>query len=386
MRNFVFHNPTRVLFGQDKLDQLAQELAPFGPRILLVYGTGSIKRSGLYGRVMESLAAAGKTVFELAGVMPNPRTEKVYEGIEICRKEEIDLILAVGGGSVLDCSKAIAAGTFHPGDFWQDLYLGGQCLTRAVPLASILTMPATGSEMNSGAVISDWEGNCKRGYGDPLLFPRFSILDPTLTLTMPREQVVYGAVDMFSHIFEQYFSPPDDDSLSDELAEAVLRNIRTNLDRSLEDLNDYQARSNLMWCATMALNGLLRLGKDQDWQSHQIEHSLSAWYDIPHGAGLAIIHPNLLYYIRKEAEQKLARYAVRVWDIDPKGKSQEELALLGIRATRDYFNAIGAPATLKDVGIPASALEDLADTTNLIASGYRPLDRQDVLEILKLSL
>ena len=386
MKNFVFQNPTKILFGQGMLDKLPQELAPYGDKILLVYGGGSIKRTGLYDRVQALLAQAGKTVFELAGVMPNPRTEKVYEGIEICRKEGIDLILAVGGGSVLDCSKAIAGGSCHEGDFWQDLYLEGQSLDRALPLATILTMPATGSEMNCVGVISDWDGNRKIGYGDRALYPSFSILEPELTMTMPRDQVIYGAVDMMSHVFEQYFSPPDDDNLSDDLAEALLRNIRINLDRALLDLQDYQARSNLMWDATMALNNLLGLGKEGDWQSHQIEHALSAWYDIPHGAGLAIIHPNLLYYCRKEAQTKLARYAVRVWDIDPTGKGQEELALAGIKATRDYFNAIGAPARLADVGIPASALEDLADTTSLNRSGYRPLERDDVLEILKLSV
>ncbi|HZK42245.1 MAG TPA: iron-containing alcohol dehydrogenase, partial [Clostridia bacterium] len=386
MKNFVFQNPTKILFGQGMLDKLPQELAPYGDKILLVYGGGSIKRTGLYDRIQALLAQAGKTVFELAGVMPNPRTEKVYEGIEICRKEGIDLILAVGGGSVLDCSKAIAGGSCHEGDFWQDLYLEGQSLDRALPLATILTMPATGSEMNCVGVISDWEGNRKIGYGDPVLYPSFSILEPELTMTMPRDQVIYGAVDMMSHIFEQYFSPPDDDNLSDDLAEALLRNIRINLDRALLDLQDYQARSNLMWDATMALNNLLGLGKEGDWQSHQIEHALSAWYDIPHGAGLAIIHPNLLYYCRKEAQTKLARYAVRVWDIDPTGKGQEELALAGIKATRDYFNTIGAPARLADVGIPASAIEDLADTTSLNRSGYRPLERDDVLEILKLSV
>ena len=386
MKNFVFQNPTRILFGQGMLDKLPQELAPYGDKILLVYGGGSIKRTGLYDRVQALLAQAGKTVFELAGVMPNPRTEKVYEGIEICRKEGIDLILAVGGGSVLDCSKAIAGGSCHEGDFWQDLYLEGQALDRALPLATIRTMPATGSEMNCVGVISDWDGNRKIGYGDRALYPSFSILEPELTMTMPRDQVIYGAVDMMSHVFEQYFSPPDDDNLSDDLAEALLRNIRINLDRALLDLQDYQARSNLMWDATMALNNLLGLGKEGDWQSHQIEHALSAWYDIPHGAGLAIIHPNLLYYCRKEAQTKLARYAVRVWDIDPTGKGQEELALAGIKATRDYFNAIGAPARLADVGIPASALEDLADTTSLNRSGYRPLERDDVLEILKLSV
>lgn len=386
MDNFIFQNPTKILFGEGMLDRLPDELEAAGKKILLVYGGGSIKRTGLYERVLALLKQSDKEVYELPGVMPNPRTGKVYEGIEICRRESIDLILAVGGGSVVDCSKAIAAGTFHGGDFWQDLYMEGQCISRAVPIGVILTMPATGSEMNSGTVISHWDKNLKMGYGSPVLFPLFSILEPRLTMTMPREQVVYGAVDMISHVFEQYFSPPDDDNLTDDLCEALLRNIRVNLDRALADLSDYQARSNLMWDATMALNGLLRLGKEEDWQSHQIEHALSAWHDIPHGAGLAIVHPNLLYYMRKEAEHKLARYAVRVWDIDPAGKTEEELALAGIRATRDYFNAIGAPATLGDVGIPAGAIDDLADTTKLIRTGYKKLGRDDVKEILKLSL
>ncbi len=385
MENFVFQNPTKILFGDGMLERLPEEVEPFGPKVLLVYGTGSIRRSGLYDRVTGLLEGAGKQVFDLAGVMPNPRKEKVYEGIEICRRESIDLILAVGGGSVLDCSKAIAAGTFCQGDFWDDLYLESQCLDRAVPLGAILTMPATGSEMNSGTVISDWENNIKCAFRDDLLFPQFSILEPRLTMTMPREQVIYGAVDMMSHIFEQYFSPPDDDNLSDELAEALMRNIRTNLDRSLADLHDYQARSNLMWDATMALNGLLRLGKEQDWQAHQIEHALSAWYDIPHGAGLAIVHPKLLHYIRKEAQHKLARYAIRVWDVDPAGRSEEELALAGLKAMRSYFNEIGAPANLADVGIPADAIEDMAATANLDPAGYRSLDRDDVREILKSS-
>ncbi|HZK29352.1 MAG TPA: iron-containing alcohol dehydrogenase [Clostridia bacterium] len=386
MKNFIFQNPTKILFGDGMLDQLPKELAPYGCRTLFVYGGGSIRKTGLYDRVRSLLKDAACEVFELAGVMPNPRTEKVYEGIEICRRESIDFILAVGGGSVIDCSKAIAAGTLCGGDFWQDLYIEGKSIDCALPLGVILTMPATGSEMNAGTVISNWDNNQKLGYGSPVLHPAFSILEPRLTMTLPRDQVIYGAVDMMSHVFEQYFSPPDDDSLTDDLAEALMRNIRVNLDRSLVDLNDYEARSNLMWDATMALNSLLRLGKEEDWQSHQIEHALSAWYDIPHGAGLAIIHPNLLYYMRKQAQHKLARYAVRVWEIHPQGKTEEELALAGLEAMRNYFNSIGAPSTLSDVGIPADAIEQLADTTKIIRAGYKPLERDDVLEILKMSV
>ncbi|HNZ63127.1 MAG TPA: iron-containing alcohol dehydrogenase, partial [Bacillota bacterium] len=355
MQPFIFRNPTKVIFGKNAADRLPQELAAFGERVLLVYGGGSIKRTGLYDRLVRHLTQSGKKVFEVPGVMPNPRTEKVYEGIAICRSEKIDLVLAVGGGSVIDCSKMIAAGALLDGDFWEELFLNGKSLERSLPLGVILTMPATASEMNGTAVISHWEGNRKLGYADPLLHPYFSILDPVLTMTMPREQVVFGAVDMMSHVFEQYFSPPDDNNLTDELAEGLLRNIRLNLDASLADLRDYQARSNLMWDGTMALNGLLRLGKKGDWQAHKIEHALSAWYDIPHGAGLSIVHPNLLFYIRREAEAKLARYAEKVWGICPQDRTQEEMAFAGLKAMRAYFDSIGAPATLGEVGIPEEA-------------------------------
>ncbi len=387
MQPFVFHNPTKIIFGENATERLTEELVAFGPRVLLVYGGGSIKRTGLYDRVTDYLSKAGKEIYELAGVMPNPRTEKVYEGIDICRAKEIDFILAVGGGSVIDCSKAIAAGALHDGDFWDDFYLAGQSLNAALPLGVILTMPATASEMNGTSVISHWKDNLKIGYADPLLHPRFSILDPVLTLTMPREQIICGAVDMMSHVFEQYFSPPDDNNLTDELAEALLRNIRLNLDASLANMNDYRARSNLMWDGTMALNGLLRLGKQGDWQAHKIEHALSAWFDIPHGAGLAIVHPNLLYYIRHEAQDKLARYAENVWGICAADKSREELALAGLKALRSYFDSIGAPATLGEVGIMSDAIDDIADSTSLMEkAGYKSLNRDDVFEILKLCL
>ena len=386
MKNFIFENPTRILFGEGMLDRLPDQIQSAGKRILLVYGMDSIRRSGLYDRLLALLEQAGKEVFELAGIAPNPRRERVAQGIEICRREKIDFILAAGGGSVIDTAKAVAAGSLYAGDYWQDLYREGKSISSALPLGVILTMPATGSEMNGITVLVDTENKIKYSYNNVLLNPRFSILEPRLTMTMPKEQVIYGTIDMMSHVFEQYFSPPDDDNLTDDLAEAILRNIRVNLDRALLDLNDYQSRSNLMWCGTMAYNGLLRNGKDGDFQAHRIEYALSGTYDIPHGAGMAIVHPNLLYHIRKKAAYKLARLAVRVFDIPALDRTEEELALAAVTAIRDYFTACGAPARLSDLGIGPEGLEEVAGKVNLIRTGYYPLEYEDVLAILRMSV
>ena len=386
MENFIFQNPTKILFGQGMLDQLPGEIRAYGQRILMVYGQASIKATGLYDQIKGLLDSADLQVWELSGISANPRLDRVYEGIQICRDQAIDLILAVGGGSVIDTSKAISAGVFHEGDFWQDLYLDGQSIDKSLPLATVLTMPATGSEMNGISVLVEPQDKIKFSYNHPLLHPKFSILEPSLTMTLPREQVIYGAVDMMSHVFEQYFSPPDDDNLTDYLAEAILRNIRINLDRALEDLSDYQSRSNLVWCATMAYNGLLRNGKKGDFQAHRMEYALSGTFDIPHGAGMAILHPNLLFYIRKEAQAKLARCAVNVWDVPKDNKTEAELALACVKAIRDYFKAIGAPTRLADMEIPADRIEEVAAKVDLIRTGYRPLEYEDMLEILRLSI
>ncbi|HHX29917.1 MAG TPA: iron-containing alcohol dehydrogenase [Clostridiaceae bacterium] len=386
MKNFIFENPTRILFGEGMLDRLPDQIQSAGKRILLVYGMDSIRRSGLYDRLLALLEQAGKEVFELAGIAPNPRRERVAQGIEICRREKIDFILAAGGGSVIDTAKAVAAGSLYAGDYWQDLYREGKSISSALPLGVILTMPATGSEMNGITVLVDTENKIKYSYNNVLLNPRFSILEPRLTMTMPKEQVIYGTIDMMSHVFEQYFSPPDHDNLTEDLAEAILRNIRVNLDRALLDLNDYQSRSNLMWCGTMAYNGLLRNGKDGDFQAHRIEYALSGTYDIPHGAGMAIVHPNLLYHIRKKAAHKLARLAVRVFDIPALDRTEEELALAAVTAIRDYFTACGAPARLSDLGIGPEGLEEVAGKVNLIRTGYYPLEYEDVLAILRMSV
>lgn len=387
MNSFVFHNPTKVFFGENCLKNLPKALADYGPTVLLTYGGGSIKKNGIYDAVLSALKAAGKTVIELSGIMSNPRTEKVYEGIALCKEHEVDLILAVGGGSVLDCSKAIAAGALlEEGDFWDLYYVKHQVVTKALPLGTVLTMSATGSEMNGNTVISNWEDQRKLGGFGPALYPRFSFLDPTFTYTMPKEQLIYGIVDMLSHLMESYFSTPDEANVSDDLIEAIFKSIMANAAVALENPTDYVARSNIMWNATLALNGLTGLGKTGDWMTHQLEHSLSAFYDIPHGAGLAIVHPMLLKYVHKEHLPRFVRFAKNVWNLSGEGKSEEELALEGILALRNYFKSIGAPITLKEVGIPEEALPAIAEKCSRHKTSYSELSTEDILAIYKTCL
>lgn len=387
MNSFVFHNPTKVFFGENCLKNLPKALADYGPTVLLTYGGGSIKKNGIYDAVLSALKAAGKTVIELSGIMSNPRTEKVYEGIDLCKEHEVDLILAVGGGSVLDCSKAIAAGALlEEGDFWDLYYVKHQVVTKALPLGTVLTMSATGSEMNGNTVISNWEDQRKLGGFGPALYPRFSFLDPTFTYTMPKEQLIYGIVDMLSHLMESYFSTPDEANVSDDLIEAIFKSIMANAAVALENPTDYVARSNIMWNATLALNGLTGLGKTGDWMTHQLEHSLSAFYDIPHGAGLAIVHPMLLKYVHKEHLPRFVRFAKNVWNLSGEGKSEEELALEGILALRNYFKSIGAPITLKEVGIPEEALPAIAEKCSRHKTSYSELSTEDILAIYKTCL
>ncbi len=384
MNSFVWYNPTKILFGQGAIEKMIPELESAGKNILLTYGGGSIKKNGIYEKTREILEKLGKNVFELSGIMPNPRKEVVYEGIDICKKNGIDFILAVGGGSVIDASKAIAAGALTDLDFWDAFYMGDEPLKSALPIGTVLTIPATGSEMNCGGVVTDWQNNIKTAFEHPLLFPVFSVMDPTYTYSLPREQIIYGAVDMFSHLFEVYFSEPDDNNLSDELAEAVMKNIMTNLEIALENPYDYAARANLMWDGSMALNGITKLSKRQDWETHQIEHAMSAFYDIPHGAGLAVVHPNYMRYTYKAGLSKYVRYAKRIWGVDGEGMTDEQIAMEGIRATHDYFKRIGAPTTLSEVGIDVSAADKIVSRTFLLKGGYMQCTEEDIKNIVLL--
>ncbi|RGH90634.1 iron-containing alcohol dehydrogenase [Ruminococcus sp. AM27-11LB] len=383
MFEFHFHNPTEVYFGEGAVKNLPKAVEKYD-RILFVYGGGSIRKSGIYDAVIEQLQE--KEITELSGVMPNPRTEKVYEGIELCRKNQIELVLAVGGGSVSDCAKFIAAGAKLPEgeDFWQKYFLDQQWITEALPVGVISTMAATGSEMDEGGVITNWEQKLKLSGNGDACYPTFAILDPTYTYSVSKNQTVYGCVDILSHIFEIYFSKPDTPNVSDRLAEGLMRSVIENVDVVLKKPDDYTARANLMWCSTMALNGIIKCSKQQDWMSHQIEHALSAFYDIPHGAGLAIVHPVYMKYIYKNAPEKFAHYAQIIWGISGEGKTEEELALEGIERTRQYFREIGAPVTLKEVGIPEEAIPEIAAKTCIFPTSYSSLTRKDVENILHL--
>ena len=386
MKSFIYHNPTRIVFGKDCVkESLAAELANHGTRVLMTYGGGSIKKNGIYDTVKAVLQESGKEVFELSGIMSNPRTTKVREGITLCKEHHIDFILAVGGGAVIDCTKFIAGGARldDTADYWQTFFLDHQPVNEAIPFGVVLTMAATGSEMNNGGVITDWDTQKKlSGYG-PVIFPQFSMLDPTYTYTLPREQVAYGIVDMLSHLLEQYMSTPDDDNVTDSMIESVFKNILRNGRRSMEDLEDYEARSNIMWGATMALNRSLGLGKRQDWMTHAMEHALSAFFDIPHGAGLAIVHPAYLRWILPNATPRLMRFAKEVWGIEQGTMTDEVYALASIEALETYFKEIGAPSTLEEVGIPKESLREIAESCVRYPTAYSNLSVEDVLAIFE---
>jgi alcohol dehydrogenase YqhD (iron-dependent ADH family) len=387
MTTFNFFTPTKIFFGENAVKNLGDQLKGVGKNILFSYGGGSIKKNGVYDAVVRILKEENKNIFELSGIMANPRTEKVYEGIKICKDNDIDFILAAGGGSVLDCSKFIAAGAGTDKDFWETFFIKREDCKAALPLGTILTMAGTGSEMDPAGVITHWESNQKIPYEHPLLFPRFSILDPVYTYSLPKNQLINGAIDTLSHIFEVYFSKPDVSNVSDDISEGIIKNVIENLTVAVKNQKDYSARANLMWASSLAVSGVVRAGKEMDWMSHQIEHALSACYDIPHGAGLAVVQPNYLKYIYKNAPGKFARFAKNIWNIDGNGRREEEIALEGIEKTRAYFKSIGAPVTLQEVGIPESSIDLLAGKTNPYPTSYaKKMSVQDVKEILALCL
>ncbi|MDH5161174.1 iron-containing alcohol dehydrogenase [Heyndrickxia oleronia] len=387
MDNFTYWNPTKLIFGKDQLEQLKTEVPQYGKNILLVYGGGSIKRSGLYEQVINILKSLNANIHELSGVEPNPRISTVRKGIDICKKEQIDFILAVGGGSVIDCTKAIAAGAKYDGDAW-DLVTKKAFAPGALPFGTVLTLAATGSEMNSGSVITNWETNEKYGWGSPFTFPKFSILDPVNTYTVPKDQTVYGMVDMMSHVFEHYFHLTENTLMQDRMCESLLLTVMETAPKLINDLENYEYRSTILYNGTMALNGMLSMGFRGDWATHNIEHAVSAVYDIPHGGGLAILFPNWMKHNLKVKPSRFKQLAVRVFGVDPEGKTDEEIGLEGIEKLREFWNSIGAPSRLADYGIDDSKLDIMADKA--MANGefgnFKKLNRDDVLEIYRLSL
>ncbi len=387
MDNFVFHNPTKLIFGKGQLEALRNEVPAYGKKVLLVYGGGSIKRSGLYDQVTAILREIGAEVTELAGVEPNPRLSTVHRGVELCKSNGIELVLAVGGGSVLDCSKAIAVGAKYDGDMW-DFAERKAVPKAALPLGTVLTMAATGSEMNGNSVISNEETKEKLGWSSKLAYPAFSILDPQFTVSLPKDQTVYGMVDIMSHVFEHYFHPTPNTPLQDEFCEGLLRTVIETAPKLVQDLENSDLRETILLCGTLALNGVLNMGLSGDWATHNIEHAVSAVYDIPHGGGLAILFPNWMKYNLKQDVARFKRLAINVFHVDPAGKSDEAVALEGIEALRSFWNSIGAPSRLADYGIDDSQLEVMADKAVRFGSfgNFAVLDKQDVLEIYRMSL
>ena len=388
MDNFTYHNPTKLIFGKGQLSALRNEVPKYGTKVLLVYGGGSIKRNGLYDQVIAELNAVNANVFELAGVEPNPRLTTARKGIEICKKEGIDFILAVGGGSVIDCSKTIAGGATYDGDVW-DLIMGRDKVVSALPLGTVLTLAATGSEMNSGAVITNWETQEKYGWGSPLFFPKFSILDPENTYTVPKDQTIYGIVDMMSHVLEQYYFKQDNAPLQDELCEGVLRTVLEAGPKLVNDLQNYTYRETILYAGTVALNGVLSMGTRGDWGTHNLEHAVSAVYDIPHGGGLAIIFPNWLKFTLDEGLAKSKRLAIKVFGVDPTGKSDRDIALEGIDRLRQFWNELGAPSQLKDYDITDEKLDVLANRAmkrGPFGGFYQFKSEEEVQELYKMCL
>lgn len=360
MDNFTFYAPTYFDFGKGAEAHVGQLIRRFGgTKVLLHYGGGSIKRSGLYDRVTKCLKDEKIDFVELGGVKPNPRSGLVYEGIELCKKEGVDFILAVGGGSTIDSSKAIAAGTCYDGDFW-DFYEKKATIEKALPIGTILTIAAAGSEGSMNTVINNEETGFKKGAASEHLRPKFSIMNPELTCTLPPYQSAAGATDIMIHICERYFSNTEEVEITDRLCEAVLKTIIFEAPRIIEDPNNYEARANIMWAGMLAHNNVCGVGRVQDWASHHIEHELSAMYDVTHGAGLAVITPEWMRYVLKINPHKLVQFATRVWDIDPQ-ETEEATALKGIEAFEAFLKKIGMPLTFEEIGAKAEDIDRMTE-------------------------
>ena len=385
--NFTYCNPTRVHFGEQSLDQLGAELAQYGSKVLLTYGGGSVKKSGLYARILSILQDCGKQVFEVPGVMPNPTVEKLYEGCQVAKDHQVDLILAVGGGSVCDYAKAVSVSAWCTEDPWDKYYLRMEEVDNPIiPVGCVLTMVGTGSEMNGGSVITNHEQKRKIGhvFGSNVM-PRFTILNPTYTYTVPMRQMVAGIYDAFNHICEQYFSG-EDDNTTDYIAEGLMRSLVHSSRIAVRDPQNYEARSNIMWAATWALNTLLAMGKSTDWEVHMIGQSIGAYTDATHGMTLSAVSMAYYRFILPYGMAKFARFAANVWGIDPTGKTEKELAEAGLSAMEGWMKELGVAMNIRELGVTEEMIEGIADGTFLLTGGYKTLTREDVIAILRAGL
>ena len=381
--DFTFYNPTKIYFGKNAIDNLETELKNYGKNILLVYGKASIKKIGLYDTVIKALKNTDKNIVELSGIKSNPTYNQMMEGARLVRENNVDLILAVGGGSVIDCSKAISVSAYCEGDPWQKYWVDFEELSnKTVPVASILTMVGTASEMNAGSVITHEEQMIKEGrVFTPEQNPKFSILNPEYTYSVPKIQMVSGIFDAMSHLMEQYFSG-DDDNTSDYVIEGVMKSLINSARVAIENPTDYEARSNIMWSATLALNKITGVSKEQDWEVHNIEHQIGAYTDCPHGVGLAIVSIPYYRYIYKYGIDKFVRFAENIWNVDSTGKSKEQVAEEGIDRLFDFIKELGIPTTLREIGATEDMLEKIANSCSL-GGGYKEITNAEILEILK---
>lgn len=386
MNNFIFENSTKVYFGKGCVKEYLVCLTEkYGERVMLCYGGGSIKKNGIYEEVTEKLKSAGKKVFEFPGIMANPTYRKVLEGAEFAKENEIDVILGVGGGSVMDCCKAISLAARYEGDVWADFWARPGIIDfKPLPLGVIVTVAGTGSECNGGAVITNEDLKVKTGRDYPQCNPKFALLDPEYTYSVPEFQMVSGGFDTLSHIMEIYFSEPDEDNVSDDIAEALMKNVIRNLRAAVAGPKDYTARSNLMWDATMAENRIIKLGKKTDFECHQMEHQLGAYTDCNHGAGLAVLHPVYYRHIYRSGIAKFKKFAVNVWGIPADGKSDEEIAGAGVEALADFIKETGMPATLQELGIDETVdLKEIADSCAVVPGSYKKMTHEEILEIFQ---
>lgn len=385
--NFSYSNPTKLYFGEDSLNYLNEELPKYGKNVQLAYGGGSIKKNGIYDKVMEILKANGKNVFEDGGVMPNPTVEKLYEGVEIAREHKVDFILAVGGGSVCDYAKAVSISVHCEEDPWDKYYLRMEDVdNEIIPVGCVLTMVGTGSEMNGGSVITNHETKLKIGhvFGENV-FPKFSILNPTFTFTLPKYQMTAGFFDIMSHILEQYFSG-EDDSTSDYIMEGLLKSLIHSSRIAIKNPVDYEARSNIMWIATWALNTFVAKGKTTDWEVHMIGQSIGAYTNATHGMTLSAVSLPYYRFLMPYGLHKFKRYAVNVWDVNPDGKTDEQIAEEGLFCMESYMKELGLVMNIRELGVTEEMLSGIADGTFVMEGGYKVLTHDDIVTILRKSM
>lgn len=388
--NFIYSNPTKIYFGDEAQHHIVEAIKPFGRKVLLVYGGGSIKRNGVYGDVVKALAEAGKEVMELAGVMANPTLEKMEEGRALARRENVDFILAIGGGSVIDYAKAVSVSAWYEGDAWENFWVKlnePAADQRIIPVGAVLTMAGTGSEMNGGSVITNTATKMKltKVFGDRMM-PKFAIMNPCYTFSLPRYQMVAGIYDSFSHVMEQYFSDPEIDSTSDYISEGLMRSIIHSSRVAVADSENYEARSNLMWAATWALNTLVGRGKKQDWMPHMIGKAISAHTDATHGMTLSAIAGAYYRHVLPFGLRRFVQFARNVWDIPAENRTDVMIASEGIEALVSWIKEIGAVSEISSLGVKEDMISAIADSTIFNGGGFTNLGREDVIEILKSSL